>query len=72
MQTAKPQRREHGHYATDQGGHAYWPAGAFNFDAHDAHVESGHCPVVSWTKAWCTRRWHDGLMAHHSQGGESW
>jgi len=65
--TGVPRRHETtGHYATDASdGGPYRPAGAFNYDAHDRWVQAGHCPVVSWTKAWCSLAPHGLAQPRH-------
>jgi hypothetical protein len=40
--------------ARDTSGQPY-QAVNFDFDAHDKHVQAGHCPVVSFSRAWCSR-----------------
>jgi len=64
----RPPLQANGHYAIDADGNQYRPAGNFDFGAHDRWVEAGHCPVVSWTKAWCSNRPHGKGMRHYSPG----
>lgn len=62
-----PRLMPNGHYAVDWIGMQYRPAGEFNWEAHDAWVEQGHCPVVSMSKAWCCNRPHGiGNTDHRS------
>ena len=59
-----PRRQPNGHYAIDYLGNPYQAAANFNFTAHDNWVGQGHCPVVSFSKAWCSNRPH-GLASPH-------
>jgi hypothetical protein len=66
MAAETPRRQPNGHYAIDYLGHQYQPAGNFDFAAHDNWVKQGHCPVVSWTKAWCGNKPHGPAVRHGS------
>lgn len=59
--------RNGGHYAATTAGFPFvddW----FDYAAHDAYVEQGHCPVVEYNKQWCAGGWTHATAHHRGRG----